>query len=55
MVLVAAFDLTKLSSTNSLDFVQGLFPCSDVCMDRYKCSALLLMASWCDQSSVTKT
>lgn len=26
MVLVAAFDLTKPSSTNSLDFLQGLLP-----------------------------
>lgn len=55
VVLVAASDLTKPSSTNSLDFIQGLFPSSGVCMDRYKCSVLLLMASLCDQNTVTKT
>lgn len=55
MVLVAAFDLTKPSSTNSLDFLQGLIPSSDGCVDRCKCCVLLLMVSLCDQNNVTKT
>lgn len=55
MLLIAAFDLAKPSSTNSSDFLQGLFPSFDICMDRYKRSLLPLVASFCDQDNVTKT
>lgn len=54
MLLIAAFDLAKPSSPNSFDFLQGLFPSFDVCMDGYKCSLLPLVASLCDQDSVTR-
>lgn len=45
MLLIAAFDLAKPSSTNSLDFLHGLFPSFDACKDRFKCSLLPLVAS----------
>lgn len=55
MVSIAAFGLAKPGSTNSLDFLQGLFPSFDICVDRYKCSRLPLVTCLCDQDSMTKT